>query len=165
MANVCFNIISVSGNRESLERLREKVRRGSEPFCFDAIVPMPPLLNHIIEDRDAYERLGKVTDKTHHWVRFDGHEIVERRQLSEFELRLLDRIEPKTADWWCVTHWGCKWEVEDVDTSENDDGIHYDFYTPWEPPVGVVKALRAQFPDLKIDASYEIQEDEVEGQY
>ena len=97
MANVCFNIISVSGNRESLERLRAS---GSEPFCFDAIVPMPPLLNHIIEDRDAYERLGKVTDETHHSVRFDGHEIVERRQLSEFELRLLDRIEPKTADWW-----------------------------------------------------------------
>lgn len=55
---------------------------------------------------------------------------------------------------WCVDNWGTKWNVEvDVDTNFSKEDIIY-FATAWNPPIPVVKALAAKFPDLKFTLRY-----------
>lgn len=55
---------------------------------------------------------------------------------------------------WCVDNWGTKWNVDkDQDLNfDNEDTICFD--TAWSPPIPVIAALAAKFPDLKFTLRY-----------
>ena len=55
---------------------------------------------------------------------------------------------------WCVDNWGTKWNVDkDPDLNFNkDDTICFD--TAWSPPIPVIAALAAKFPDVKFTLRY-----------
>jgi hypothetical protein len=55
---------------------------------------------------------------------------------------------------WCVDNWGTKWNVDkDQDLNfDNEDTIV--FSTAWNPPIPVIEALAAKFPDLKFTLRY-----------
>lgn len=45
------------------------------------------------------------------------------------------------------------------------DRLYYQFETPWTPPVGIIEALRLQFPDLEIIAKFDTPNDREAGYY
>lgn len=55
---------------------------------------------------------------------------------------------------WCVNNWGTKWNVD------KDQDLNFDiedtivFSTAWSPPIPVIEALAAKFPDLKFTLRY-----------
>ena len=48
---------------------------------------------------------------------------------------------------WRCAEWGCKWPAQDVDLDDDGETATLQFDTPWDPPTGIVKALRERFPD------------------
>jgi len=63
---------------------------------------------------------------------------------------------------WNINHWGCKWDVSDVevvseseDVFENSYAVSYRFATPWSPPLDAIYKLSEQYPELLVEISYE----------
>ena len=58
---------------------------------------------------------------------------------------------------WCIKHWGTKWNVspeERIPVRVTLDRLVYEFETAWSPPLPVVAALSAKFPDLEFRLCY-----------
>jgi hypothetical protein len=57
-------------------------------------------------------------------------------------------------EWRCL-HWGTKWDVggqeNPVDVQERDGETTIVFYTAWEPPIPVIRAMSAIYPSLTFD--------------
>ena len=64
--------------------------------------------------------------------------------------------EDQAENWyrWNIDNWGTKWNVDkDQDLNfDNEDTICFD--TAWSPPIPVIAALAAKFPDLKFTLRY-----------
>lgn len=55
---------------------------------------------------------------------------------------------------WMVENWGTKWNVEeDPDLNFNNETAIF-FRTAWSPPIPVIKALAAMFPDIEFKLCY-----------
>ena len=58
---------------------------------------------------------------------------------------------------WCITNWGTKWGLYDVELTEGDfenGRLEYTFQSAWSPPVPVVQAMSKQFPSLTFALDY-----------
>ncbi|MCB1358669.1 MAG: hypothetical protein KDK53_19985 [Maritimibacter sp.] len=64
-----------------------------------------------------------------------------------------------------VAAWGTTRNVYCVDHSVDADQAFYSFYTAWQPPVPIVEALRKRFPNVLIQAFFDIPESEEAGYY
>jgi hypothetical protein len=100
----------------------------------------PPDLN----DTDVL--LNKVADMLE-------YRAPERRCLSFKEFVPMPEDE---KDWynWCINNWGTKWDASDPNITDNKSATTYEFSTAWAPPIPVIMAAAAQYPELTFDMRY-----------
>lgn len=56
---------------------------------------------------------------------------------------------------WRTIHWGTKWNAFDIVVlAKGVKGLHVRFTTAWSPPVGVLRTLLHDYPDLWIKCEW-----------
>ena len=57
---------------------------------------------------------------------------------------------------WEKEHWGCKWGATEAAILDEWEGlVMYEFNTAWSPPLELLEALAAKFPNLVFVLEYE----------
>ncbi len=127
MPNWCFNELTVTGPKESLERFAAAARgvhpgddsNTEEPLCFQALVPMPA---------------DPASDET-----------------------ALNHDDSLPAWWtWRLRHWGTSKDCSAPSVIEIDEGagLLYHFDTAWAPPTELLRAIGTRFADLTFNLQY-----------
>jgi len=131
MPNWCENILEAQGPEEEIRRFLDET---GPILSFDSIVPMPAEL----WDADSPLRPP--------WNA--GSHALALWQQRQAELRR----KYGATDWhdWAIKHWGTKWNACAV----RQEGRGYVFDTAWGPPLPVIQALSAKYPDLRFTLTY-----------
>ncbi len=166
MANECNNDLTVIGAPERLAAFRSAVAHEECLFSFEKIMPMPSILANLHCEPAQYFEDTRISPLTHWYCRRnDAGDILEERPLTAGEFAELAQLEHKSAFEWICANWGCQWAIADLSVYDSGDMLYYQFETPWTPPVGIVEALRLQFPDLEIIAKFDTPNDCEAGYY
>lgn len=174
MPNWVFNHLSVSGDEDSIARLKERV---GKPFSIQS--------ESMEWDEEKKEWSRDLVTITYDNPVFSFHNIYNHHDMGitdEDYAKQPARSEKSTndPDWWAdterirvidkswyswnITHWGTKWDVAvsndakyaDTEiTEEEKDFIAFRFQTAWSPPVPAIAKLAELFPTLEIQLSYE----------
>lgn len=72
---------------------------------------------------------------------------------KELEGTISPGEEPNWYDW-RIRNWGIQWDVEAHLIDESEDGLIYDFESPWRPPYGWIRKVALMFPDLSFELYY-----------
>ena len=154
MPNWCFNRLEIYGPDHDLRTIAELV---AEPDGYDLtwVRPLPVQLvdsvSPVPDSPDPDPRWAELlaTDQvTQEWY---DHLVSERRERYENAQLLL--AQTGYADWysWSIENWGVKWAPRSVDFTDNLEyhmpHIEYHFETPWSPPIRLINAWSAKFPD------------------
>jgi hypothetical protein len=164
MPNHVKNVLSFSGQQDSIASLRAHVARGDRQFDFDTIIPMPPEL-----------RIDAVSPPETHAERvvqapYSDNDLLARLQRSNRE-QLGSPIDLDDDGWntfiamlqnyrkhrhftwysWACDNWGTKWNAYDF--AEYADGA-ISFETAWSAPLPVLLKLSEMFPDVQIHHRY-----------
>jgi hypothetical protein len=130
MPNWCENTIEISGNADSIKRLKEFVGRPLTQDGEEIKEPIYSLANIMPSTPDAEPVLGEASKST-------GHD-----------------------DWYHnnLNTWGTKWDVcGNVymnNYKEGDEFIGYTFDSAWSPPTPTTQRLSETFPELIIVHTY-----------
>lgn len=130
MANSCYNKLTVSGDKQELNRFRAKVwKNKKEPLDFNSTVPMPKEL----EGTDSPNQANLITKQ-----------ILKAKYGHD--------------NWyeWQLSNWGCKWGVYEDSAGDPKEIIYkngkgklvYDYNTPWSPPTQWLVNTSKTFPNL-----------------
>lgn len=117
---------------------------------FQKILPMP----------EVYQRMSSgwcPEIGSDRWIEeHDPETGAIRRPLTPEEEAETERLGFRTWRDWAVANWGTKWDAYgETETRLDGSTIRLSFWTAWSPPEGVFRALKARYPDLEIEASWE----------
>lgn len=157
MPNWVFNSLCVSGEPESIAKLKEQLNKSFTTS----------------HDEWVFETNSHVRKEFH----YSNPIIAFRNIIAPTDLEAYDKQPTFKAtfqemlngagdDWysWNNRNWGTKWDVavydneEYSDTEIMDEGsgfIIYKFNTAWSPPFPVIQTLSKQYPNLLVDLEYE----------
>jgi hypothetical protein len=130
MPNWCENTINISGNADSIKRLKEFVGRPLMEDGKEITEPIYSLANIMPSTPDASPMLGDMSKS-------EGHD-----------------------DWYHnnINTWGTKWDVCGnvymSDYKEGDESLSYTFDSAWSPPSPTSERLSEIFPELTIEHRY-----------
>jgi hypothetical protein len=130
MPNWCENTISISGDADSIKKLKEFVGRPLNVDGEEVKEPLYSLANIMPSTPDAEPILGEASKST-------GHD-----------------------DWYHnnINTWGTKWDVFGNvymnNYKEGDEFISYSFDSAWSPPSPTTERLSETFPELTIEHKY-----------
>ena len=63
--------------------------------------------------------------------------------------------DPGERNAWRTANWGTKWEaMDEIGFRRDNEGLHYDFDTAWDPPIGWLESASAKFPDLTLTLAF-----------
>ena len=169
------NRLVVSGDRGRIADFRDAVRGRADDGAelaldFERVRPTPPELASGCRARDT-AAAGELLDE---FRRLKASGTEEERvafvfgrgsgvMLLDPVLRLAwglsdDESPQQSVHIWRNCAWGVKWNMaaERLNVSEAADGRAMTFLldTPWAPPLALVHALAAQFPDLALELAY-----------
>lgn len=124
MPNWCNNELIVIGDSKELKRFKREVKTKDRKLSLAVHFPEP----------DYNEVKVKPTFPEYHKEEF---------------------VNPKEAWWdWRIQNWGTKWDIGDVELTEDDDGLCYVFDSAWSPPIGWLQRVALSFPKLKFKLKY-----------
>jgi hypothetical protein len=72
---------------------------------------------------------------------------------KELEGTVSPRDEPNWCDW-RIRNWGIQLDVEARLIDESEDGLIYDFESPWRSPYSWIRKIAPMFPDLSFELYY-----------
>lgn len=122
MPNHTYNILSITGNRRTLQRVYKALKGSNGELTFNNIVPCPAeLMNDDWQNNDEVAKANVAKHGYSGW--YD----------------------------WRVAKWGTKWEAYNVQFQNGDSELRYTFDTAWSPPSEFVAALSKRFPSLDIE--------------
>jgi len=134
MPNWCNNTITIQGPTETVKTLWEDATQEGSGLL-NAIKPLPEILKDTTsptpKDLDTVQRNAMIAQTGHdNW--YD----------------------------WCVSNWGCKWDVdtEGLEYTDNGDGtasIAGWFDSPWGPPIEAYNAFLDDMDNCSLEAFYE----------
>lgn len=125
MPNWCSNTLQISGCPKQLDEFKSKsiIKSGMDVdiFVMDGCLPMP-------EELAICEKLTP-------------EQIVERRLKYGYD------------NWydWRFENWGTKWDAQDSDFQEYENGLEIVFCTAWSPAIPYIKQVAKMYPDLIFD--------------
>ena len=146
MANICENVLRVTGPVEDQRRLAGLFQDGE--WVFNRILPMPdPFTAKDLAELNAHPSVQEELDYIAKLDAYLGKDVTEPPTLD-----------PAGA-WirWREIHWGTKWDVgkgdaldgNPADVREQDDETTViSFATAWTPPLPVLQAMSALYPTL-----------------
>jgi len=167
MPSWCENRITINAeSEEEMATFLAAVAGPDGPFDFNTICPIPVVLEHGAEGRRAFEVDGQRLT-LERWLERrneEGH-LLEIRPFTPDELQAF-ASQPHATLWdWILENWGCKWPAQDVVLDDDGETATLQFDTPWDPPTGIIKALRERFPDVQISAFFDVPDLEEAGYY
>ena len=128
MPNHVTHIFSVEGKTQDISKFIEKCFDNEGEFDFNALIPMPKILEKTISGNTAEMQTDeyKAIEKTA--VETTGH-----------------------ANWysWRLENWGTKWNAYHTQLNHQDDFLELTFDTAWSCPEPIFQSLSEQFPSLK----------------
>ena len=134
MPNWCTNILSLTGNRTSIDKFKQMATSGEEGvFKFQNLIPMPTDKERQLEEsKECY--LRKFTTPGQ-----------EENSLEDAWYH------------WRVHNWGTKWDLDEEavqEILEDENCLILEFDTAWSPPVPLVEAICKLFPQLEFQLEY-----------
>lgn len=166
MPNWVTHRVTVAGDEGRLREFRESMFDDEGVIQFEALAPMPAILDRIIVGvvsdrvlymlRGEYARAGVPEAYCHsfagamNWARSADSELAE-------QVGLTCRAKRETGfpNWyvWAKNRWGCKWPAHDGGIREDlgaEGGRHMAFYfdTPNDMADGFLQRLGEAYPDL-----------------
>ncbi len=167
MPSWCENRITINTEtEEEMDTFLDAVAGPDGPFDFNTIRPIPAVLEHGVDGRREFELNGRRLT-LERWLerRDEAGTLLEIRPFTPEELHA-HASQPHATLWdWILENWGCKWPARDVDLDEDGETATLQFDTPWDPPTGIIKALRERFPDIQISAFFDVPDMEEAGYY
>lgn len=163
MPNICYNKLTIRGERSEIEHFLEQVDGPDTLFDFEKIIPVPKELDEV----QSVERVQKD-------IYLLCREAIEG-DLTEEEIKGLDRkifdsdvtyrenakkafhcvVKYGASDWydWCVEHWGTKWNAFDTSIKWRKNFYkkaccYLSFSTAWTPPSPLIEEIKIRFPKL-----------------
>lgn len=130
--NWCENDLIVKGDNEVLQKFKQYVASERSAFDFNKIIPYPE--QYSVADEAA--RIWEENKANKNWA---------DRPKDGFNQGGYD---------WCVSNWGTKWWVQDVDVRQGGKELLYYFSTAWAPPEPIIKLLIEKFSELKFSLKY-----------
>ena len=168
MPNWCFNSVVISGDKVSLDKLREQLNQpytkhfpdlkwNAETNTYDKLADTQTYSNPVF----SFWNVIRPTDLEAYY----GEETVEEPKLDNF-VETFNNAIAKGESWyyWNLRNWGTKWDVGVQDGTEypsttleiTDDGdLMYHFETAWSPVFEVFTTLAKMYPELTFDYEYE----------
>jgi hypothetical protein len=172
MPNYVENILKLYGEKEDIARLLAHVKTDKSVFDFNTLIPMPESLNitsgsstEISLAVYTYHKTGEI-DRLLTYCYREYCQEVEEVSMSDYVKHLLqcggadlslgetaynNKKAYGTTDWyyWCVEHWGTKWEALEASIIDEEQDI-ISFETAWSAPNPVIDKLAEMFPDVEI---------------
>jgi hypothetical protein len=129
MPNWCQNTLSISGNKNEINKVLELIRGNETAFDLNKVIPMP----------EEFKNTASPVP--------DDQKVLQKQLAKKYG----------SGNWydWSLNNWGTKWNTngaEIIDDSGTSVKIYCD--TAWSPPVPVVKALSKKFPKIRFVLSY-----------
>lgn len=174
MPNYVKNILTFSGDSQTIEKLFETVKTKESDFDFNTIIPMPESLNiesgsssELSYDYICYLKSKKMTDNLARlYQRYVNRYEANKENLTDIgleeylqkncylNLSLGEQVYKNInqygyKDWydWSRKVWGTKWNAM---VAEKINGNEIDFDTAWTAPFPVMMNLSAMFPTITI---------------
>ena len=169
MPNHCFN--EVKAKKEILDEIYDYEK---EKITFNKLIPMPKELEDSVSD-------GSTTIKKAMYLYLNGDKDLleakwEANKDAQQKYKTFDKMVeylfekyPKeevirsytclqkygTDNWydWSIEHWGTKWDAYDCQGSPQEGTLI--FFTAWNPPDEIIKALCKKYPNSDLDWFYE----------
>ena len=134
----CENTLHARGPNSAISQWLDAVRLDvqdpdGQPMCFDfnRVVPCPRYLRP------------------------------ELAQLGKFDFAIGKPVEDSApsagAYWWCIAHWGTKWNASHVVVTPRRYGAVVSFDTAWSAPFPIIIALLEQYPMLAFSLHYRLE--------
>jgi len=155
MPNWCACRVIVEGELEEGKHPLFRLLGGAD-FRLSLIVPAPPLLSDISEQRlldkngaaqvvHLYENPRDTESK-----RGDGGRVLTHQQVRDLEIRY------GASHWydWNLEHWGTKWDCNDSDVDYSGSEATVTFETAWSPPVDAMVVLSKRLKDCVVTLDY-----------
>lgn len=140
MPNWCSNEIKIFGTKEDIGAFKQYISKSKIPFDFNLFLPYPEEFK-VLDDAYAEAEAAEVP-----W---------DKLPKSGYEQGGYD---------WCISQWGTKWNLEDASVNrDGDEDLSGYFDTAWAPPLGVIRAMSAMFPNLTITINYSEEGMDFEG--
>lgn len=157
MPNWVFNSLCVSGEPESITKLKEKLNQ-----------PVTKMIDEYnFETKEYTQReVTKSNPIISFWNIIAPTNLEAYAKQPTYKASFDEMMNGAGDDWysWNNRNWGTKWDVgkwddeEYSDTEIMDEGsgfIIYRFNTAWSPPFPVIQTLSKQYPELVVDLEYE----------
>jgi len=137
MPNWVTNILTINADEKMVEQILSEVKSKESKFDFNLIVPMP-------------SELKGTTAPT----RILSEEDYAKGNMQGITQAMSDELKQKCGydNWydWCYTHWGTKWNSDEVFISDNE----ITFNTAWSNPLPIIIALSEKYPDVQFDIKF-----------
>ena len=140
MPNYCENDLYVSGAEADVEEFLEFVgmNKPRPEFDFNCVLPYPEEFAKRDDDRPDFND-----------PEYKAKMLVFREKYGSNE----DGFNSGGYEW-CIKNWGTKWDAKDVVRRDYYGNVCITFQTAWSPPLPVIKALAAKFPNLTLSLEY-----------
>lgn len=180
MANIVTCTVMVFGADADVALFREKcfsTEAYGLQFDFNRIVPMPKILEDVVENGGLDARLvlyaghnedAPYADHADYWMQKFRSELdmksapvadvateylrlnPEARQRGILRIRAI--LETGYAGWyqWRCKHWGTKWNAG-VATLHSEHPLKFSFDCAWNPPHPIYRAIEEIFPTLNFN--------------
>lgn len=169
MPNHCFN--EVKAKKEILDEIYD-YEKGK--ITFNKLIPMPKELENSVSDgsttikkamylylngdKDLLEAKWEANkDAQQKYKTFDKMvEHLFEKYTKEEVIRSYTCLQKYGTDnWydWSIEHWGTKWDAYDCQGSPQEGTLV--FFTAWNPPDEIIKALCKKYPNSDLDWFYE----------
>lgn len=178
MPNWCGNSITITAdNEERIAQILSEVKSDQSDFDFSRIVP-PPIHDPIYRGEPSQsafvgcdckeEYVGEAPNGK--WV-VNGKPVLKDHGALEGSFaaetgfgvdRCPEHLGVKVSNhplfWWNwnIANWGTKWSVggDDVHIGTHEKYAFVNFDTAWSPPMRIVEALSAKYPDVVVHIKY-----------
>lgn len=123
MPNWTHNTLTITGHKQTIQRLAKLLKSEQGCFTFNNIIPCPQALMG-----DDWQSDKNIARKNVEQYGYEGWYD------------------------WRVAKWGTKWEASEPRWHNKEGGgIIYTFDTAWSPPTELVDEIARRFPSLRIE--------------
>ena len=167
MPNWVENILIIEGNNKVLNKFvkfaKSRIKGDGEekpyiqPLDFSKFIPYPKKRIHQDKIKELAYDLSHTDDKE----KFIKERKISSKALKEVMLyNLTDETNKDSVEYllgWHTTHWGTKWNSRCYGknpTKVDKNTYIYTFETAWSPPIQIIDAMTAKFPNLTFTFLY-----------
>jgi hypothetical protein len=183
MPNWVENRLTITGDQDSLDKLREMVGKSYKTFHQDfmtneineATIVGSFLLWNIASptdlatyhgftsDEEFAEREARVEkakqeqpESPEEFVKKLDGVISNMPPMSEDILSQFQREVETKQDWyhWNIREWGTKWEIDGAQLLVEEGKLKYAYSTAWSPPIQAIDKLAEMFPTLSFHSRF-----------